>query len=103
MTVIIRIVLCSYFIVIVIITVVIIVVCIVIEISRTHSQVIYSFLLFFGVTPFIVIFKVLVAALGGSWAVINGLISRVTIHIRGLISPLITTHEPPSTALNPKP
>ena len=33
--------------------------------------------------------------LGGSWVVI----SRVTIlitHIRGLITPLITTHEPPS-------
>ena len=28
--------------------------------------------------------------------VINGFISRVTIHIRGLITPLITTHEPPS-------
>ena len=37
--------------------------------------------------------------LGGSWVVINGVISRVTIlttHIRGLITPLITTHEPPS-------
>ena len=41
--------------------------------------------------------------LGGSWVVINGLISRVTIllsHIRGLITPLRTTHEPPS---NPEP
>ena len=38
--------------------------------------------------------------LGGSWLVISGVISRVTIvitHIRGLITPLITTHEPPST------
>ena len=37
--------------------------------------------------------------LGGSWAVISGVLSRVTIviaHIRGLITPLITTHEPPS-------
>ena len=40
--------------------------------------------------------------LGGSWVVRNGLISRVTIpisHIRRLITPLITIHEPPS---NPK-
>ena len=35
--------------------------------------------------------------LGGSWVVINGDISRVTIHIRGLITPLITTREPPSS------
>ena len=37
--------------------------------------------------------------LGGSWVVISGAISRVTIditYIRGLITPLITTHEPPS-------
>ena len=37
--------------------------------------------------------------LGGSWVVISRVISRVTIlitHIRGLITPLITTHEPPS-------
>ena len=34
--------------------------------------------------------------LGGSWAVVNGVRSRVTIHISGLITPLITTHEPPS-------
>ena len=36
--------------------------------------------------------------LGGSWVVISGVISRVTVfitHIRGLITPLITTHEPP--------
>ena len=46
--------------------------------------------------------------LGGSWVVIGGVISRVTIviaQIRGLITPLITTREPPSNsnqALNPK-
>ena len=37
--------------------------------------------------------------LGGSWAVISRGIFRVTIiitHIRGLITLLITTHEPPS-------
>ena len=37
--------------------------------------------------------------LGGSWPVISGVISRVTIiitHIGGLITPLITPHEPPS-------
>ena len=37
--------------------------------------------------------------LGGSWVVISGVISRVTIlvtHIGGLITPLITTHKPPS-------
>ena len=37
--------------------------------------------------------------LGGSWVVISGVISRVTViitHIRGLITLLITTHEPPS-------
>ena len=37
--------------------------------------------------------------LGGSWAVISGVISRGTIvitRIRGLIALLITTHEPPS-------
>ena len=36
--------------------------------------------------------------LGGSWAVISGFISRVTLllaHVRGLI----TTHEPPSRGL----
>ena len=42
------------------------------------------------------------AVLGGSWVVISRvIISRVTIlitHIRGLINPLITTHEPPSMA-----
>ena len=37
--------------------------------------------------------------LGGSWVVISGVVSRVTIvitQIWGLITPLITTHEPPS-------
>ena len=34
--------------------------------------------------------------LGGSWVVISGVISRVTIHIRALITLLITTDEPPS-------
>ena len=37
--------------------------------------------------------------LAGSWVVISGVISRVTIlrtHLRGLITLLITTHEPPS-------
>ena len=41
-----------------------------------------------------------VRLLGGSWVVISGVLSRVTIvitQIRGLITPLITTHEPPST------
>ena len=40
--------------------------------------------------------------LGGSWVVISGVRSKVTILItlvRGLITPLITTHEPPSTTL----
>ena len=39
--------------------------------------------------------------LGGSWVVISGHISRITIvitYIGGLIIPLITTHEPPSSA-----
>ena len=39
--------------------------------------------------------------LGGSWVVRSVVISRVTVvitHIRGLISILITTHEPPSRA-----
>ena len=37
--------------------------------------------------------------LGGSWVVISGVISRVNVAIspiRGLITLLITTHEPPS-------
>ena len=37
--------------------------------------------------------------LGGPWAVMNVVISRVTLlltHIKGLITPLITTDEPPS-------
>ena len=40
--------------------------------------------------------------LGGSWVVISGVISRVTVlttHIKGLITLLITTHEPPSSPL----
>ena len=40
--------------------------------------------------------------LGGSWVVISRAITRVTILItlvRGLITPLITTPEPPSTRL----
>ena len=39
------------------------------------------------------------AVLGGSWVVISGVISMVTLiltHFRGLITPFITTHEPPS-------
>ena len=42
--------------------------------------------------------------LGGSWVLLSRVISRVTIHIthiRGLVTPPITTHEPPST--NPTP
>ena len=38
--------------------------------------------------------------LGGSWVVISGVISRVSViitHISGLITPLKTTHEPPSS------
>ena len=37
--------------------------------------------------------------LGGSWVVISRVISRATVHIThigGLMTPLITTHEPPS-------
>ena len=37
--------------------------------------------------------------LGGPWEVISRVISRITMirtYIRGLITPLITTHEPPS-------
>ena len=37
--------------------------------------------------------------LGGSWVVTSRVVSRATIlitHIRGLTTPLITTHEPPS-------
>ena len=36
--------------------------------------------------------------LGGSWVVLSGVISRATrviSHVRGLITPCITTHEPP--------
>ena len=41
--------------------------------------------------------------LGGSWVVINGVISPlewVRIRVTLLITPLITTHEPPSTAIH---
>ena len=37
--------------------------------------------------------------LGGSWVAISGVVSRVTIiitHIVGLLTLLMTTHEPPS-------
>ena len=34
--------------------------------------------------------------LEGSWVVISAVFSRVSIHIRGLITLLMTTHEPPS-------
>ena len=47
-------------------------------------------------------FRKIPPILGGSWVVINGVvISSATIlisHIRGLTTPLITTHEPPSRA-----
>ena len=39
------------------------------------------------------------SVLGGSWVVVSGVVgrlSKVIAHIRGLITPLITTHEPPS-------
>ena len=39
--------------------------------------------------------------LGGSWVAISEVISRVTVvitRIRGLMTPLLTTHEPPSRA-----
>ena len=39
--------------------------------------------------------------LGGSWVVISRVICRITIlitHIRGLITPRRTTHEPPSNS-----
>ena len=44
-------------------------------------------------------YKSLGGLLGGSWVVISGVISKVTIvitHIRELVTVLITTHEPPS-------
>ena len=47
------------------------------------------------------------ALLGGSWVVISGVISRITIimtHMRGLRTLLITTREPPSKGLySPRP
>ena len=45
--------------------------------------------------------SVLPSLLGGLWVVKSRVISRVTIllpHIRGLITPVFTTHEPPSLA-----
>ena len=46
--------------------------------------------------------RILVALLGGSWVVLSGVIIKVTIlitHMKGLITLLITTHEPPSKFL----
>ena len=43
--------------------------------------------------------------LGGSWVVISGVTSKVTIviiHIRGLITPFLNTHEPPSSSSSGK-
>ena len=40
------------------------------------------------------------AVLGGSWVVFSRVISRITIlitQIRGVITPIIATHEPPSS------
>ena len=40
--------------------------------------------------------------LGGSWVVISRVISKVTMlmtPVRALITPVITTHEPPSTVV----
>ena len=45
------------------------------------------------------VFVCFFSPLGGSWVVISGAISRVNIlitHIRGSITLLVTTHEPPS-------
>ena len=45
--------------------------------------------------------RVYLSLLGGSWVVISRVISRTTMvvtYIRGLITPLVTTHEPPSRA-----
>ena len=50
--------------------------------------------------------RALIQLLGGSWVVICGVTSRVTIilsHIRGLITLLITTHEPTSRPLRDPP
>ena len=49
----------------------------------------------------IVITVIIIQVLGGSWVVtsISGVVSRITIviaHIMGLVTPRITTHEPPS-------
>ena len=43
--------------------------------------------------------KSLTSVLGGSWVVISGIISRLTLiitHLRGLIAKITTTHEPSS-------
>ena len=52
-------------------------------------------------------FLIVIKVLGGSWVVLSGVISRVTViktHIRGLITPFITTHEPPTIVRwTPKP
>ena len=48
----------------------------------------------------------LLTLLGGPWVDTSRVISRVTLlitHIKGLRTPLITTHEPPSTLGEPKP
>ena len=37
---------------------------------------------------------------GGSWLLISRVISRLITHIRGLITPLIATPEPPSRNIN---
>ena len=49
-------------------------------------------------------FRIWVQGLGfwGSWVVISGVISKVSIvitHIRGLLTILISTHEPPSSSV----
>ena len=43
---------------------------------------------------------------GGAWVVISGLICRVTIvlsPLKGLMTPLLATHEPPSTIMELSP
>ena len=48
-------------------------------------------------------YRIYLALLGGSWAIISEVISSVTIiitHIRGLLTPLKITHEPPSKRCN---
>ena len=46
------------------------------------------------------------SCLGGSWVVISGVISKITIvliHIRGLTTMLIATHAPPRLLTTPPP